>query len=111
MSFRNLEMLHNCLILQVSFIISHSIQKTNYAEKKSPNHIFKLTTNLVTLFLSDYLEILLALKSGQEIKLFSTEYFQFLRKEMSKKLKFPAEGQDLKNKLNRTFFITFTTTH
>lgn len=102
-------MLHNCLILQVSFIISHSFQPANYAEKKFPNHIFKLTTNLVTLFLNYYLEILLALKSGQEIKLFSTKYFRFLRKEKSKKLEFPAEGQDLKNKLNRIFLISFTT--
>lgn len=98
-SFRNLETLHNSLILQVSYIISHFIQLANYAEKKFSTHIFKLTTNLVILFLEDYLEILLALilESGQEIELFFTENFQFLRKEKSEKwkLKFPAEGQNL----------------
>lgn len=112
-SFRNLETLHNSLILQVSYIISHFIQLANYAEKKFSTHIFKLTTNLVTLFLEDYLEILLALilQSGQEIELFFTENFQFLRKEKSEKwkLKFPAEGKTWQNELNRTFLIGFTT--
>lgn len=36
------------LILQLSYIINHSIQLENYAEKKFAVHIFKLTTNLVT---------------------------------------------------------------
>lgn len=66
-------------------------------QKKFSTHTFKPTTDLVTLFLEDYLEILLAVifKSGQEIELFFTEYFKFLRKSEKWKLKFPAKGQDL----------------
>lgn len=61
--------------------------------------------------MEDYLETLLALilKSGQEIELFFTDYFQYLRKEKSGKwkLKFPAEGQNLAKQVKQNIFDLF----
>lgn len=79
-------------------------------QKKFSTHIFKPTTDLVILFLEDYLEILLALifKSGQEIELSSQNTLSFSGSLRNESWNFLQKAKTWQNKLNRTFLTTST---